>query len=266
VDAFLTSLLLICVVILADSSVGGKRILYFFDKSKTFGEFDFVKIAITLNNQQELNGFLARERAGGLVTESDVDVAVHKFDELVADDCYYLVSSDNTTLRQMQSWVQKHSTAQEAEIQECVIRDAAAEFGELVPMVDKDRILREDNRDVMELDGVLLNSTAALVIEAKHAVEPKSIKMVLKRAEFLRDRLHKHEQFKGIDKVIPVLGANHFPAAVRENCLKKGIYVVYPNGGAYCMRSPQKGMVSHQYHTLSRAVTFVNRFLHRTIR
>jgi hypothetical protein len=254
------------VAIVAESTVGGKKIQYFVDKSKTFGELDIVKRTVRLHDQQDLESFLSSSRARGLLTESDVDGIVRNFDELVDGDCYYFDSDDNTTLQQMESWVQKHSTAQEAEIQECVIRDAAVEFGELVPMADKDRILREDNRDVMELDGVLLNSTAALVIEAKHAVEPKSIKVVLKRAEFLRDRLHKHEQFKGIDKVIPVLGANHFPAAIRENCLKKGIHVVYPNGGAYCMRSPQKGMMSHQYHTLSRAVTVVNRFLHRTIR
>mmetsp|Transcript_9799 Transcript_9799/g.22943 ORF Transcript_9799/g.22943 Transcript_9799/m.22943 type:complete len:166 (+) Transcript_9799:337-834(+) len=132
---------------------------------------------------------------------------------------------------------QLEDKAIEAEITECVRQEGQEEFGELTP-VEERTLFREGSKDAfMELDGILKNKTQLVVIEAKHVPSPKHLKQLLERKKVLEDALQKGvlPQFRGFNSVVPVLGGNQFPTALRQLCLKQGVRPVYPSGGRYTL-------------------------------
>ena len=84
----------------------------------------------------------------------------------------------------------------------------------------------------MEIDGLAVNGTTAVVVEAKHRAESKHIDIVKKKAEHVKLVASEGRipRLQGMTSFIPVLAANSFSAAVKELCLLKGVGVVEPNG------------------------------------
>ena len=108
------------------------------------------------------------------------------------------------------------------------------------------------------LDGLLVNSTAAVFIEAKHSAQPEHLATVAEKLVFLEGvaRDGTEPGLAGITRIVPVLAGNLFPTAMVELCHLKGVGVVKPNGCAFTFQPPPLGLSGARrgLHTVSRIV------------
>ena len=122
-----------------------------------------------------------------------------------------------------------------------VVRDACGEtMGELRVFLDTK--IKNSQGEERQFDGLLLNTTTAIAVEAKHVAMEKHIDIVLSGAEFLRQHALQasDERFRGKTDVLPVLAANRFSDSMSALCEKQGIGVVKRNGAGLTYTPPQR--------------------------
>ena len=137
-----------------------------------------------------------------------------------------------------------------------VLEAATKELGKMVVLNDI-KIYNKAGKS-KQFDGLLVNSTAAVFVEAKHSAQPEHLSEIAEKLEFFEGvaRAGGNPHLVGITRVVPVLAGNLFPAAMVELCRRDGVGVVKSNGRAFTFVPPPLGLSGARrgFHSFSRIV------------
>ena len=193
------------------------------------GDEDIVR-KVTLSSQDDFHFQLKSVDARGVYTAADTTL-ITKFDQLEADEVYFLCSPMFNVIQQDKRWRQLEDKALEDEVNECLSGNGWTPQD----FLRKVRICGDGPGVVwQEWDGVMANGKSLLLIETKRAGNSDHLKnLICRRDAFLaklsNQMLVDFHQFKP-ENVSVAMGASHFPSSIRNECLKAGISVVYPSG------------------------------------
>lgn len=232
-----------------------------------WGEVAPVTMAVTLSTGAKLTALIKANGGGNLVLASSLPPYPNlSVKDVVDGETYTLFGGRQRAYLNEQNWTQQADKMLE-EVSTLAVRDACGEtMGELRVFLDTK--VKNSQGEVRQFDGLLLNTTTAIAVEAKHVAMEKHIDIVLSGAEFLRQHALQasDERFRGITDVLPVLAANRFSDSMSALCEKQGIGVVKRNGAGLTytpppQRTPQLSQRSprtlpgrRSFYTLARAL------------
>ena len=197
-----------------------------------FGERGATSLAVTLSTQEELKE-LVKSHGGGSLVALGASTAARRLEELVPGDAYTLVGGQMEAIRHHRSWTQQADRALELTATEAVRDASEKDYGKLA--MSTNATLKNLRGEEREFDGLLVNATTAIAVEAKHAAVPKHVELVLAKAAFLlRLALEGSDgRLRGVTGVVPVLASSYFSAAMVALCAQSGVGVVKPNGSGH---------------------------------
>lgn len=211
-------------------------------------------LSVDIDSQRELEK-LEHKHGGGSLTLEGTSKAV-KFVDLVDGGTYSLVGGQYDSYLNKRKWTQVLDKALEESATAAVLEAATKELGKMVVLNDI-KIHNKAGKS-KQFDGLLVNSTAAVFVEAKHSVQPEHLSEIAEKLEFLEGvvRAGGNPHLVGITRVVPVLAGILFPAAMVELCRRDGVGVVKPNGRAFTFVPPPLGLSGARrgLHSFSRIV------------
>ena len=220
-----------------------------------FGEGVPLSLNVTISTLEELKELKYDNGKGNLVLEGTT-VPIRKVEEIVNGGTYTLIGGQQQSFRRRLEWTQQADKALEFMATDAVCSALAKELGELDQR--NNVILKNSLGKECEFDGLLINSSTAIAIEAKHAAAEKHVDLVLDKASFLMQLARENAgDLKGITRVVPVLASTHFTPALLRECQARGVGIVKPNGSGhtYFPISPPPNLIGRRsFHTLARAL------------
>jgi hypothetical protein len=196
-------------------------------------------IEITARSQEHLEKIVKTNGGGNLVKVGGTDAkprAVDLLKDIEAGAAYVLVGGQQEAVRLHRTWTQVADKATENEAAKVVTADTAYgkldEYTAYDGATPEDRVLVAADGTKMEIDGLAVNGSVAVVVEAKHHAHVKHISIVKAKAKHVaRIAAERPESRLGpIKRVIPVLASNLFSASMQEACEAQGVGVVKPSG------------------------------------
>ena len=232
-----------------------------------WGEVAPVTMEATLSTGAELAALIKANGGGNLVLASSLPPhPILSVKDVVDGETYALIGGRQRAYLNEQNWTQQADKMLE-EVSTLAVRDACEEtMGELRVFLDTK--VKNSQGEERQFDGLLLNTTIAIAVEAKHVAMEKHIDIVQSGAAFLKKHAQRtsDERFAGITDVLPVLAANRFSDAMAALCKERGVGVVKRNGSGLTytpapLRTPLLGQRSplplpgrRSLHTLARVV------------
>lgn len=250
-----------------DSVTPSKRFFLVVSGENKWGEIVPVKMDVTLSTDKELKDLIYANGGGNLVLfDSSPPHPNLKVMDIVGGGTYTLFGGRQKAYLAKENWTQQADKVLE-EVSTLAVRAACEEsMGELLVLLDTK--IKNSEGFERQFDGLLINTTSAIVVEAKHVAKEEDIETVLSGADFLKrhaleDKSHKH--FKGITDFLPVLAANRISESMIALCEKRGIGVVKPSGSGHTytppphLRTPQSNNPRslpgrRSFHTLTRVL------------
>ena len=236
------------VVLSAQSS--GKTFVLIINRENDDGDIVPSEMPITVGSQEELKEVIHEHGGGSLVKEGELGAPRIRSVEDIADGATYnLIDGQNEAVRRHRMWTQVSDKVLEDEAVKAVLSDPklTSLYGKLEEFhdynSDNPKCLRAADgteqeidglgtEQEMEIDGLCVNGTTAVVVEAKHHAETKHIITAQKKALYVARVAREGgiPRLSAIEHFIPLLAANRFSALMRKQCAAAGVGVVEPNG------------------------------------
>jgi hypothetical protein len=189
-------------------------------------------VGVSISTQAELDAMVRSHGGGSLVLE-DASVAVTKVSELVQGGTYEIVGGLQEAVRRHRTWTQTADKALEASATKAVREATVERLGALEVLTDVK--IKNRSGEEQQLDGLIINSSVAFAVEAKHTARLAHIRLVKDKVSFLRGVASEGSfpRLAGIPKILPVLASSHFSPEMTELCDCDGIGTVKPNGSGH---------------------------------
>ena len=252
-----------CLLARVDASDAGVRITLLVNAEDEFGELCARSVGVTISTQKELEAMIKHNGGGNLVLE-DASMSVTNVSALVEGGVYSLIGGAQEAVKRHRTWTQTADKALEASATKAV-RDATIEqLGKLETF--NDLVIKNYAGKEQQLDGLLINSTVAIAVEAKHTAQLEHIQLVKDKVSFLQGVASEGSfpSLAGIpsDCILPVLASTYFSPEMTELCKRDGISTVKPNGWGHTFAPHANSRLvinplRRSLHTLARAVRFL---------
>jgi hypothetical protein len=202
-------------------------------------EDDDFPAVVPIQGQADLDKFLQSNNAAGLCLVSSPTEVIRQFKMLDGTSVYCLRTTKRLEIPE--NWQRKENKIIDQEVAQCFLHQAPCDFGELKICPDLRRIklpgAKKDDDVLQEWDCVVENGARAFVVEAKHSLRRRTVDQIIEKKQELdailaATKIPGWEQFSRTELVI---GASDFPDDVRSYCKSKGIMVIRPSGGRYCL-------------------------------
>jgi hypothetical protein len=213
---------------------------------------------LTVRSQDHLDRMLNKERAHGL-GQIDVpeDEIVDQHGKLVDGGHYFFFGDSVTARRTRQLWHQQMNVQLERNGTTAVKESMEPKYGPLAEYTGS-RVLVSDKGNKREYDGLLVNSSSVLFIEAKHSASDHHPDLIMDKKRHLEEFLRstKDPHFKSIPKdgtatIIPFFATRVIEQGKEDMFFKKGIHVVKPNGSNFSVHLANQQPL-RQLHSLVR--------------
>jgi hypothetical protein len=246
----------------SSSTPSKKSFILLVNSEDEYGEVVPKSLDVTLTTQGELEK-LAKRHGGGSLVLDNTAAATIKMEELVNGGTYTLIGGQQEAVKRHSTWTQQSDKMLEEAATKAVHNACEKTLGTLDMRLDT--TLKNRAGETRQLDGLLINTNTAIVVEAKHAAASKHVELVLDKASFfLQYAREGHEKnnlgnLEGITNVIPVLASSRFGPTMISLCKAKGVGIVKPNGSGYSY-TPFSSSASHPigrtrgFHTLARVL------------
>ena len=195
------------------------------------------ELVVAVSSDGELKELIREHGGGSMEKEGELPLQrVERVEDIAGGAIYHLVGGLNDAVRRHRTWTQVSDKVLEQEAVKAVLSDAKA-YGTLEEFHDYNgmsnaKCLRANDSTEKEIDGLCVNGTTAVVVEAKHHAETKHIAAAKEKAAHV-SRVAREggiPRLSGITCFVPVLAANGFSALARKQCEEEGVGVVQPNG------------------------------------
>ena len=214
-------------------SCAAKSFFVLLNRENRDGDMEAYPIQMTVTSDDKLTQLRFEHGGGSLVKENDPSKAV-RFDDIEDGATYELIGGQQEAVKRHRIWTQVSDKVLEVEATKAVLADDT--YGPLEEFNDygeEPKVLFTKDGAKKEFDGLVVNGTTAVAVEAKHRAESKHIDIVKEKAEHVKLVASEGRipRLQGMTSFIPVLAANSFSAKVRRACEEAGVGVVEPNGG-----------------------------------
>jgi hypothetical protein len=234
-------------------SAASKKFTLVVNGEDEYGEIVPKSLDITM---AQLEKVVKRNGGGNLVLDG-TSSSVEAVAEIMSGGTYILIGGQHEAVKRHVTWTQAADKELELRATEAV-RDASEKiYGKMD--VSTNTIFKNVRGETREFDGLLINTTTAIAVEAKHVAEPKHVTLVLEKASFLLEHASENKtgNLKGITNVIPVLASSRFGPAMIALCEARGVGIVKPNGSGHTYfpsASPPNLTGRRGFHTLARVL------------
>lgn len=206
------------------------------NRENSDGDWEPCELLVAVSSDSELKELIRNSGGGHLVKEGGelLPQRVERVNDIADGATYTLVGGLNDAVRRHRTWTQVSDKVLEHEAVTAVLSDATS-YGTLEEFHDYNgpgKCLLASDRAQMEIDGLCVNGTTAVVVEAKHHAETKHIATVKEKVAHVArvSREGGIPRLSGITFFVPVLAANGFSALMRKQCEEAGVGVVQPTG------------------------------------
>ena len=200
-----------------------------------------------VDNQDELKEII-RDHGGGSLLKDGALIGVRRLEDIDDGATYTLVGGQQEAIRRHRTWTQVSDKMLEREAVKAVLNDSTS-YGQLEEFHDYNgppKCLLTSDHTKKEFDGICVNGTTVVVVEAKHHAETKHIKTVKEKVAHIARvaREGSVPRLSGITHFVPVLAANGFSRLMRDQCEKAGVGVVHPDGSRLCFTHQPRASIS----------------------
>jgi Holliday junction resolvase len=176
-----------------------------------------------------------------------------ELEALVSGNRYIFAGEIYEASREKREWTQQVNTQLERVAVATILREMEPELGPLTEYAGC-RVLKGGSK-VQEFDGIILNSSAVLFVEAKHTAQKHHLDIMADKLSFMESFLKSTDipDFKAIGsnaKVVPFFATRCASSKDLEKFSNAGFNVVRPNGSNFSvLRASQQ---IRQIHSLAR--------------
>lgn len=198
-------------------------------------EVEATDICTCLDNDEQLQK-LIKDHGGGSLMKRGSNNRAGQLADIESGNIYVLTGGRYAAIHDEMSWTQVSDSVLETEAVLALLRalknEDWKEFIHFNGGTDKGKVLITKDGMKMEIDGLCVSGTTAVLVEAKHHAQEHHIDIIKRKVEHV-ERVIKEggvEGLQGITKIIPVLASNQFSRSMVRLCKETGISVVKPNG------------------------------------
>ena len=198
-----------------------------------WGELVPTQLRVAISTDRELRELIDDHGKGSLAAVGST-VKVRGIEEIVDGGTYTLIGGQQRTFLDKQQWTQQADRMLE-EVATLTVRDAIEKSTGWPLDVYVDVTLKNKWGVEKQFDGLLLSSTTAIVVEAKHTAQLRHVPLVVSKREFLLDLAQESKTglLEGITAVIPVLASPRISNDVIDLCEASAVGTVVPNGSGH---------------------------------
>ena len=231
-------------------------------------------VQITVSSQKELSEVKQNYGGGALVKAEDFDkqkVTDVVFDALEEGQTYVLRGGKGEAATNNKLHNQINDRVLEEMATEVMLREGGFDYGRLELFTDYEyenkgernqhQLLRKKGSPPIEIDGMGVNGTIAVLVEVKHSAVAKHIDMVKQKAKYVESVAEEGQvaRLHNIKKVVPVLASNFFTEKILAQCKSANVGIIKQNGDHYSFAYRPRPVLSRALHTASLALRFLRR-------
>ena len=193
------------------------------------------ELLVTVSSQEELKDVIRDHGLGSMVKEGELRAPrITRVEDIADGATYNLIGGQNEAVRRHRTWTEVSDKVLEDEAVKAVLSDPKLPslYGKLEEFHDYNgnspKCLRTADGTEQEIDGLCVNGTTAVVVEAKHHAETKHIAMAKEKALHVARVAREGgiPLLAAIKHFVPLLAANCFSAHMRKQCEAAGVGVV----------------------------------------